>query len=111
MSEDVPRYAPPIPPITFRYDGSDYVPGTDNVRLDSQLGRVWKAMVTGYWLTLDELHERTGDPHASISAQLRHLRKPRFGAYVIEKRRRGKPEGGLWEYRMSLPSPSQPELF
>jgi hypothetical protein len=111
MSEDAPRYGPAIPPLAYRYNGSDYIPGTDNARLDSQLGRVWKAMVTGYWLTLDEIHELTGDPQASISAQLRHLRKARFGAYPIVKRHRGEASRGLWEYRMKLPSPFQHGLF
>jgi len=42
------------------------------------------------WLTLAEISEATGDPPASISAQIRHLRKRQFGAYRIEKRfRRG----------------------
>jgi hypothetical protein len=57
-------------------------------------------MSDGYWRTLDEIAHATGDPHASISAQLRHLRKPRFGAYVVEKRHRGAPARGLYEYRL-----------
>ena len=39
----------------------------------------------------------------SISAQFRHLRKQRFGAYAVEKRRR-QPAGGTWEYRVTAPS-------
>ena len=42
----------------------------------------------------------TDDPHASISAQLRHLRKEKFGSYNIEKRPRGDRSNGLWEYRL-----------
>lgn len=42
-----------------------------------------------------------GDPAASVSAQLRHLRKPRFGGFVVEKRPRGDRERGLWEYRLA----------
>src|SRR5271170_4233114 len=38
------------------------------------------------WLTLDELAKLTHYPPASISAQLRHMRKPRFGAYEVVKR-------------------------
>jgi hypothetical protein len=43
---------------------------------------------------------------ASISAQLRHLRKPRHGAFVVKKRRRESDEmvreeiGVVWEYRL-----------
>jgi hypothetical protein len=40
------------------------------------------------WLTLDELAKLTHYPPASISAQLRHLRKPAYGGYVVEKRQR-----------------------
>ncbi len=57
------------------------------------------------WLTLDELAKLTHYPPASISAQLRHMRKPRFGAYEVVKRCRTtnkamRPEGfgAVWEY-------------
>lgn len=57
------------------------------------------------WLTLEELAKLTHYPPASISAQLRHLRKPQYGAYLVEKRRReaghllrGEECGALWEY-------------
>ncbi|KKL56177.1 hypothetical protein LCGC14_2247980, partial [marine sediment metagenome] len=36
--------------------------------------------------TLCEIEDLTGDPPASISAQLRHLRKERFGAHTVERR-------------------------
>src|SRR5437764_14937434 len=40
------------------------------------------------WLTLDELSKLTHYPPASISAQLRHLRKPEYGGFAVEKRPR-----------------------
>lgn len=59
------------------------------------------------WLTLEELSKLTHYPPASISAQLRHLRKPEFGAYEVEKRQRvsgrilqGEDFGTVWEYRL-----------
>jgi hypothetical protein len=58
------------------------------------------------WLTLRELSQLTQYGEASISAQLRHLRKPKFGSYVVEKRvRRGVvlrdvEHGAIWEYRL-----------
>src|SRR5258707_12970073 len=59
------------------------------------------------WLTLDELSKLTHYPPASISAQLRHLRKPEFGGYAVEKRPRaagrifrGEDFGTGWEYRL-----------
>jgi hypothetical protein len=60
------------------------------------------------WLTLDELSKLTHYPPASISAQLRHLRKPEYGAFVVEKRLReagrilrGEDFGAVWEYQLT----------
>jgi hypothetical protein len=59
------------------------------------------------WLTLDELSRLTHYPPASISAQLRHLRKPEFGGFAVEKRQRaagrilrGEDFGTVWEYQL-----------
>ena len=59
------------------------------------------------WMTLAELARKTNFPEASISAQLRHLRKPAHGAYHVEKRRREWEEAlktntkeTVWEYRV-----------
>ena len=60
----------------------------------------------GAWLTLHELASLTHYGEASISAQLRHLGKPRFGGFVVEKRLRenqvvrGTEIGSVWEYRL-----------
>lgn len=86
------------------FSGPAYDPAHDRARLTGQIQRVFQVLfvsrIFGDWLTLAEIRERTGDPEASISAQLRHLRKPRFGGHTIDKRRRGDPAAGLWEYRM-----------
>lgn len=57
------------------------------------------------WLTLEELARLTHYPPASISAQLRHLRKPEHGAFAVVKRcrrinkaMRAEGFGALWEY-------------
>ena len=65
----------------------------------------------GTWLTLGELRALTRFGEASISAQLRHLRKSENGGYDVVKRHREgvSPErpgadgrGDLvWEYRMT----------
>jgi hypothetical protein len=59
------------------------------------------------WLTLDELANLPHYPPASISAQLRHLRKPEYGGYAVEKRQRaagrtlrGEDFGTVWEYQI-----------
>lgn len=79
------------------FDGPDYSPVDDNVRLTSQIERVYDLMRDGQWRTLDDIHYFTGDPHASISAQLRHLRKQRWGGHAVEKRNAG---NGLFMYRL-----------
>jgi hypothetical protein len=84
-----------------RFDGAGYVPSVDQARLTGQLARVFDLMCDGRWRTLQEMAEATSDPQASLSAQLRHLRKQRFGGYAVEKRRRH-PERGTWEYRLLI---------
>jgi hypothetical protein len=80
----------------------------------TQLGTIRDLMLAAAgrdaWLTLTEIAEPTEFGEASISAQLRHLRKARHGRYRVEKRRRrtGESEAGratgLWEYQVSLPN-------
>jgi hypothetical protein len=53
------------------------------------------------WKTLEEIAKITSYPPASVSADLRHLRKKQNGGYTVEKRRRGDRSSGLWEYRVS----------
>jgi hypothetical protein len=91
---------PTLFPTTPRFAGAVFDPAFDQERLTKQLGRVFDTMRDGAWRTLQEIADQTGDPQASISAQLRHLRKRRFGAYIIAKQRRGQPERGLYEYRL-----------
>ena len=51
------------------------------------------------WRTLEEIEWATGFPPASISAQLRHLRKAPYGGHVLEKRMRLGTD--VYEYRVS----------
>lgn len=85
----------------LRFNGPDYIPALDQVRLTEQILRVFQAIQDNRWKTLKEIAELTGDPEASVSAQLRHLRKERFGAWIIDKQRRGYEKSGLWEYRLT----------
>jgi hypothetical protein len=71
-----------------------------NSQMNGQLLRVYRALQNGAWLTLPEIHSQTNDPVSSISAQIRHLRKPEHGSHIIKKRRRGTAERGLFEYRL-----------
>jgi hypothetical protein len=86
--------------MPLRFDGSDYDPEFDDERLTGQCLRVFNAMRDARWRTLHEISLLTGDPEASISAQLRHFRKPRFGSHTVNKRSRGDRESGLFEYQL-----------
>ena len=81
-----------------RFAGADYDHARDSLRLKGQLERVYKVMITGQWRTLKRIAEMTGDPEASVSAQLRHLRKKDFGSHIVTSRYIG---GGLYEYHVS----------
>ncbi len=90
---------------------------------ETQLAAIRELMLAaatrGEWLTLAEIANPTEFGEASISAQLRHLRKPSHGRYRVEKRRRRMrfesqdvatgSQGGelygaaLWEYRVLAP--------
>ena len=84
--------------VGFR-DGETFNYARDARRLAGQHARVLAFMRDGWWHTLAEISERTGDPEASVSARLRDLRKPRFGSHVIE---REYVQRGLWRYRLRV---------
>ena len=85
---------------------------------DTQLGAIrelmMRALGRGAWLTLGEIAAATEFAEASISAQLRHLRKTHHGEHRVEKRRRrmtraaaamrkirdGRRGPVVWEYRV-----------
>lgn len=72
-----------------RFDGAD-VQAHDHIRLAGQLQRVYQVLVnSGTWETVAGIAATTGDPEPSVSAQLRNLRKARFGGYDVRRERRG----------------------
>jgi len=81
--------------------GPAYDEQIDGRRVRTQMNRIRDFMIghPGYH-SLPEISAATGDPPASVSAQLRHLRKPRFGSYTVNKRRRS-AVSGLWEYEVT----------
>lgn len=90
----------------LEFNGADYDPQHDQARLEKQIGRVYEVVKDGQWRTISEIcweilrkFNKT-DPEPSVSCQLRHLRKDRFGGYCVQKRARGKREHGLFEYRV-----------
>ena len=80
--------------------GPDYNEKLDGKRVRGQMDEIRKYMLWTGWATLAEIESALGYPQSSISAQLRHLRKERFGGYRVDKRRRSQ---GTWEYRVQAP--------
>jgi len=82
------------------FDGVTYEPEHDEPRLFKQLRLVARVLENSQWWTLWELHEATSIPLQSISARIRDLRKDRWGARLVDRRRRAAPARGLFEYRL-----------
>ena len=74
------------------------VTALDDERLSTQLALVYRALKSGGWWTLVDLSKASGASEAGASARCRDLRKDKFGAHRIERRRIG---NGLYEYRMA----------
>ena len=84
------------------FDGPDYVPEFDKERLSGQIKRVYNLMKDGKFRTLREIEDAINDPQSSISAQLRNLRKEKFGSHEVNKQARGDRKNGLFEYQLKL---------
>lgn len=82
------------------FGGVTYEPEFDAERLKKQLRRTFNLMQDGEWRTLIEIAEATGDLLQSISARLRDFRKDKFGGHTVNRRRRGEPSNGLFEYQL-----------
>jgi len=99
-----PSLPPPRPPdspfAASRFSGDTYDESADRVRLTGQIERIYTLMGDNRWRTLSEIEAATGDPAASVSAQLRNLRKKSFGSHTINKRSRGERSHGLFEYQL-----------
>lgn len=85
---------------TATFGGVTYDPALDEARLEKQLGRVFELMSDGHWRTLSEIGDRVGGSESGVSARLRDLRKKSFGAHTVNRRRRGPPYNGLFEYQL-----------
>ena len=86
-----------LPKPKPRFDGADYRPERDDARLSTQFRAIVALMKDGKFRTLREISEATGYPEASISAQLRHARKPHFGSHTVNREYRG---DGLYGYQL-----------
>lgn len=90
------------------FEGTAYDPELDKDRLNKQSRRIYDLMIDGGWRTLKEIAAVTAAPEASASACLRDFRKDKWHNHRVEKRRRGEPKSGLWEYRVLPPEPQTP---
>lgn len=80
------------------FDGQHYDPKKDKERLTGQMRGVLECLLPGEWLTVSEISSKTNYPEPSVSAQLRNLRKVKFGGLDIPGRYR---EGTrIFEYRL-----------
>lgn len=81
------------------FDGSNYEHERDNERLTKQYLTIFNFMKDGKFRTLKEIESYVNYPQASISAQLRHMRKERFGAHTVNKNYLG---NGLYQYQLLI---------
>lgn len=88
--------------MTPEFDGKTYDPLKDASRLRVQLDKVRSVMFGGGWHTLKEIAKTVKASEASCSARLRDLRKVRYGAYLVD-RRRSREHEGIFEYRLRVP--------
>lgn len=88
--------------FTARFDSGIALTPADHERLSKQIDRVHAIVSDGAWYAVSDVRQAiqrrfgVSDPENSIQAQLRNLRKSKFGGYAIERRR----IGNLWEFRM-----------
>jgi hypothetical protein len=98
--------------------GPSYRSDVDRDRLSTQQDRLRTFMLQNSacnrWLTLAEIRSGLESrwiakfPEASVSAQLRHLRKMAFGSHRLQKRRRGEAVAGIYEYLLLEPERGTP---
>lgn len=84
------------------FDGETFDQELDGKRLTTQLARVFAVLRDQKWHLLSDFRATCPGSENGISARIRDFRKPRFGAYTVE-RRRVEGASGLWEYRLVIP--------
>ena len=71
---------------TATFDGADYDHKRDSARLTSQIETIFNLMRDGKFRSVAEIGRLTGYPENSIQAQLRNLRKARFGSHTLNRK-------------------------
>jgi hypothetical protein len=85
--------------IEQTFNGSDYDHNRDSKRLTKQHYDIFNLMKDSVFRSLQEIEKALGYPQPSISAQLRHFRKARFGSHTVNKQYLG---NGLYQYQLVL---------
>ncbi len=94
MNLQQPHQAKATPP----FSGETYDHERDHLRLSAQYWQVFSLMSDGQPRTLEQISAALGGaPTPSISARLRDMRKPRFGAHTVEREH---ISNGLYTYRV-----------
>lgn len=87
---------------------SDYRGAKDQIRINDQHERIKIFMLDGFWRTVREISTALEYPETSVSAQLRHLRKPQFGGFIVRRKKRQNTNES--EYCVEKPK-AQQDLF
>lgn len=83
----------------MQFHGSDYDKTRDVKRLTVQIEVIFNLMADEKFRTLRDIALLTDYPEASISAQLRNMRKESFGSHTVKKRH---VKNGLYEYSLII---------
>lgn len=85
--------------LELNFKGSNYKESVDRPRLKRQFEIIRDLMADGLPRTLFQIRNATGFSEASVSAQLRNLRKPSFGSHTVIKERKSE-NSGTWYYKL-----------
>ena len=79
------------------FDGDDYQTERDKPRLTDQLQNIKLHMENKGFVRVSDIARKFGYPEPSVSAQIRNLRKERFGSRTVTRRYRG---NGIYEFKL-----------
>ena len=69
-----------------QFSGSDIDPERDDARLKTQLDLIRDLVLNQGWWQVKHIAHILSVPETSVQAQLRNLRKPQHGAYLVTKK-------------------------
>ena len=82
---------------TAEFDGDDYDSTRDKERLTKQRDKIRMYMEGRDYLTVQEVAEFFNYPENSVSAQMRNLRKKKFGGRIVDREYFG---NGLYKFKL-----------